>query len=113
MNLLRPVFDDFRQYRLVLALDRTGRNRWMQGMCFFGNVPGLENLGRVVDRRNLNRMRIYHSYAISIAGPIDFRQLLVGKEEYDPSFLVLPYESFYPAQVAEHPEGDRCTKRKE
>jgi hypothetical protein len=25
----------------------------------------------------------------------------------------MPYETFYPAQVTEHPEKYRCTKRKE
>ena len=54
---------------------------------------------RINNFRNLNRMRIYDSYALSIAGPIDFRQLLVGQEEYDPGVLTLPYETFYPAQV--------------
>ncbi len=28
-------------------------------------------------------MRIFHNYASGIAGPIDFRQFVIGQEEYD------------------------------
>ena len=111
MNLLRPIFDKFTRYKLVIPMDKTFRYRWLQGMCFFANKPGLENMLRINNYRNLNRMRIYDNYASSIAGPIDFRQLLVGQEEYDVDVLTMPYDSFYPAQVAEHPLKDLCTKR--
>lgn len=100
MNLLRPVFDKFTRYKLVIPVDKTFRYRWLQGMCFFANQPGLDNMLRINNYRNLNRMRIYDSYASSIAGPIDFRQLLVGQEEYDRDVLTMPYDTFYPAQVA-------------
>lgn len=79
MNLLRPIFDKFLKYKLVIPVDKTVRYRWLQGMCFFGNIPKLSNMGRITNYRNLNRMRLYDSYAINIAGPIDFRQLLVGQ----------------------------------
>lgn len=79
MNLLRPIFDDFTRYKLVIAADKTFRYRWLQGMCFFANVPNLENMFRITNYRNINRMRIYYNYALNIAGPIDFRQLLVGQ----------------------------------
>jgi len=58
-------------------------------------------------------MRIYSNYASSIAGPIDFRQYIIGQEEYDPDILTMPYESLYPAQAAEHPNKDLCLKKKE
>ena len=81
-------------------------------MCFFGNMPKYPNLMRINSYRNLNRMRIYQTNALNIAGPVDFRQLLVGREEYDPNILILPYESFYPGQVGQHPENDLCTRRR-
>jgi hypothetical protein len=113
MNLLRPIFDKFRSYKIVIASDKTFRYRWLQGMCFFANVPKIENMWRITNYRNLNRMRIYLNYAPAIAGPIDFRQFLIGQEEYDKDVLCLPYESFYPAQVTEHPLKDLCTKQKQ
>ena len=63
----------------------------MQGMCFFANMKGYENMERINNYRNLNRMRIYIPDAMNIAGPVDFRQLLVGQEEYDSDVLILPY----------------------
>lgn len=39
MNFLRPIFDKFLKYKLVLPVDRVGRYRYLQGMCFFGNMP--------------------------------------------------------------------------
>ena len=39
MNMLRPVFDKFLKYKIVIAADKMFRYRWLQGMCFFGNVP--------------------------------------------------------------------------
>jgi len=113
MNLLRPIFDKFTKYKLVIPVDKTFRYRWLQGMCFFANAPSYPNMLRINNYRNLNRMRIYDNYASGIAGPIDFRQLLIGQEEYDPDVLTLSYETFYPAQVTEHPLKDLCTKREE
>jgi hypothetical protein len=80
MNLLRPVFDKFLKYKLVLPVDRLFKYRYLQGMCFFANAPKYENLMRINSFRNLNRMRIYQTDALTIAGPVDFRQLLVGQE---------------------------------
>lgn len=111
MNLLRPVFDDFRKYKIVLPVDRTFRFRWLQGMCFFANAPKLPNMWRITNYRNLNRMKIYDNDAMKIAGPVDFRQFVNGYEEYDPEYLLMPYETFYPGQITQHPENDRCTKR--
>jgi mannosyltransferase OCH1-like enzyme len=78
MNILRPIFDSFLTYKIAIAVDKMFRYRWLQGMCFFANAPKIENMWRVTDFRNLNRMRIYNSYASAIAGPIDFRQFLIG-----------------------------------
>jgi hypothetical protein len=113
MNLLRPVFDKFLTYQIAIGADKTFRYRWLQGMCFFANAPKIENMWRITNYRNLNRMRIYHSHASAIAGPIDFRQFLIGQEEYHPDVLCIPYDKFYPAQVTEHPLKDLCTKREE
>ena len=111
MNLLRPIFGKFLKYKLALGVDKTFRYRWEQGMCFFANMPRYDNLWRITNFRNINRMRIYDNYAMLVAGPIDFSQLLVGQEEYDPDIILLPYETFYPAQLIQHPLGDLCTKR--
>lgn len=91
MNFLRPIFDKFLKYRLVLPVDKIGRYRYEQGMCFFANMPHYENMLRINNYRNLNRMRIYIRDALNIAGPIDFRQLLIGQDEFDKEILVLPY----------------------
>jgi hypothetical protein len=36
-------------------------------------------------------MRIHSSDPLSIAGPVDFRQLLIGQEEFDPEIILMPY----------------------
>ena len=36
-------------------------------------------------------MRIHSNDPFPIAGPVDFRQLLVGQEEFDPEIILLPY----------------------
>ena len=36
-DLLRPVFDRFLKYKLVVGAERTGRYRWAEGMCFYAN----------------------------------------------------------------------------
>ena len=59
---------------------------------------------KITGYANINRMRIYQQNPLSIAGPVDFRQLLIGQEEYDPDVLILPYESFYPGQIEQHPD---------
>ena len=91
MNFLRPIFDRFLKYKLVLPVDRIGRYRYLQGMCFFANMKGYENMERINNYRNLNRMRIYIPDAMNIAGPVDFRHLIKGQEEFDPEYLILPY----------------------
>ena len=55
-------------------------------------------------------MKIYIPDPFNIAGPVDFRQLLIGQEEYDPDVLTLPYETFYPGMLGQHRDGDLCTK---
>jgi len=45
-------------------------------MCFYGHVKHYEPVLRIVNFKNLNRMRIYQRYALAIAGPIDFRKLV-------------------------------------
>ena len=99
MNLLRPIFDRFLTYKIAIAVDKTFRQRWLQGMCFFANEPRIDNMWRITNYQNLNRMRIYIWYAMMIAGPIDFRQFIIGQEESNPDILCLPYDTFYPAQT--------------
>ena len=110
MNFLRPVLEDFRKYKFVIATDKTLRHRYLQGMCFFGNEKGYQPMLRVTGFRNLNRMRIYQRDPMDIAGPVDFRQVMTGYEEYNPDILVMSYETFYPGQLGQHPAGDLCTK---
>ena len=80
MNMLRPILDKFLKYKLVLPVDRIFKYRYLQGMCFFGNAPKYENLMRINSYQNINRMRIYQKDPLTIAGPVDFRQLLIGQE---------------------------------
>ena len=84
MHFLRPALDHFRKYRLAIATDKTLRGRYLQGMCFFGNEKGYEPMLRIIGHQNLNRMRMYERDPMNIAGPVDFRQLVIGAEEYDP-----------------------------
>lgn len=110
LNVLKPVFDQFLKYRLVVGAEMTSRHRWNQGMCFFTNEPRSKYLLRVTNFPNLNRMRIYEKNALAIAGPIDFRQVVDGYEEYDPDILIIQFEYFYPGQVGRPPFGDLRTK---
>ena len=78
MNFFRPILDQFTRYKLVIGGEVTISYRWNQGMCFFGNEPKSEHMHRVSNYRNVNRMQIYHYYAVTIAGPVDFRQVVTG-----------------------------------
>lgn len=80
MNLFKPVFDHFTRYKLVIGGEVTIGYRWNQGMCFFANEAKSEHMYRVSNFRNVNRMRYYHYWAVNIAGPIDFRQVIAGPE---------------------------------
>lgn len=80
MNMLRPIPAAFLKYKLLLPTDRLYQARYIQGMCFFGNMPKYENMLRINNYRNLNQMRIHSNDPFPIAGPVDFRQLLVGQE---------------------------------
>lgn len=53
-------------------------------MCFFANVPKSKHMGRITGYPNTNRMRIYGDAALDIAGPFDFRNVIIGYEEYSP-----------------------------
>lgn len=80
MNFLKPFLDDFRKYKLVIPVDKTLRYRYLQGMCFYGHIKHYEPALRIVNIKNLNRMRMYQSWPFDIAGPIDFRKLIVKDE---------------------------------
>lgn len=113
MNLFKNVFDHFTRYELVIGSEATFAHRWDQGMCFFANKPHSENIYRVSNYRNVNRMRFYHQWAVTIAGPIDFRQVIYGDEEAHPNILMIHFEYYYPAQASHYPYGDRCLKKVE
>ena len=58
---------------------------------------------RITNYPNINRMRIYSDNALVVAGPVDFRQVVRGYEEYDLDILMLPYEMFYPGELDRPP----------
>ena len=91
LNFLRPILHKFLKYNVVIPVTMAGWYRYLQGMCFYGNMPHSPNLGRITNIINLNRMRIYLADPFNIAGPVDFRQLVIGQEEYDSDVLTLPY----------------------
>lgn len=80
MNFLKPVLNDFRKYKLVIATDKTMRHRYLQGMCFYGHVKHYEPAMRINSFKHLNRMRVYQAYPFDIAGPVDFRRI-IDKDE--------------------------------
>ena len=57
-------------------------------------------------------MRIFSGDPFPIAGPIDWRQVVHGQEEYDPESLMVPKERFNPAALSFHPEPDACVTQK-
>jgi hypothetical protein len=81
-------------------------------MSNFGAMPKLPNFWRLTNFRNLNRMRIYNAWALTIAGPTDFSQLIKPQEESDDDFLLLPFDAVHPAQ-GEHPIPDLCLRQTE
>lgn len=84
MNFFRPIFDSLLKYRFVVGSDMTIRHRWTQSMCFYLIHPKEPRLHRIINYPNVNKMRIYEDNALLIAGPVDFRQAVVGSEEYNP-----------------------------
>lgn len=110
MNLLKPIFDKFVKYELVIGAERSLRHRWNQGMCFYANAPKSKHMGRITGHPNTNRMRIYGDVALDIAGPFDFRNVIIGYEEYSPEVLIMHFEYFYPGQVGRPPFDDLCTR---
>ena len=79
MEILRPVFDKFLKYKVFITFTMQGWYRYIQGMCIFGNMPKSENMLRINNPRNLNRIRFYIKDAFAIAGPFDFRQYVDGQ----------------------------------
>jgi hypothetical protein len=91
MNMFKPIFNNFLKYDFVVGAERSLRHRWNQGMCFFANAPRSPHMARIVALPNINRMRIYGDVALDIAGPFDFRNTVIGYEEYSPSVLLLNF----------------------
>lgn len=91
LNVFKPIFSKFLKYTLVIGAERSLRHRWNQGMCFFGNAPKSVNLERITGIPNINRMRIYDSVALAIAGPFDFRNVVVDMEEYSSEVLMMNF----------------------
>ena len=96
MFLFSNIFNRWLSYKLVMPTERTFRHRWSQSMCVFGMVPQFPNLLRGLSPNNTNRFNIWYKDALSIAGPHNFRYLVRGMEEYDPDYLIMAYDSFYP-----------------
>jgi hypothetical protein len=96
MVLFNDIFYQWLSYKLVLATERIFRHRWAQSMCIFGVMPRFPGLLRELSFNNTNRYNIFLRDALEIAGPHDFRWLVRGAEEYDPDYLIMDYEAFYP-----------------
>jgi hypothetical protein len=96
MVLFKNIFYKWLSYKLVLATERVFRHRWAQSMCIFGVMPRFPGLLREILPNNTNRYNIFLRDALEIAGPHDFRWLVRGAEEYDPDYLIMDYEAFYP-----------------
>jgi hypothetical protein len=86
MNVLRPIFHKFTKFGLSSQSTRpSGTDSSRE--CASLSTPKNYQYAAHHDYRNINRMRLYHPYASRIAGPIDFRQFIIGQEEYDPQTL--------------------------
>lgn len=96
MMLFDNVFYKWLSYKLALATERTYRHRWSQSMCIFGVMPKFAGLHLIVSPNNTNNYNIWNKDALEIAGPHDFRWTVRGMEEYDPDYLILEYDAFYP-----------------
>lgn len=72
------------------------RHRWSQAMCIYGAMPGFKPLLKMISPPYANRANIWEQNPYAIAGPNAFREVIRGQEEYDPDYLVLRLESFYP-----------------
>jgi hypothetical protein len=96
MYLFDDVLEKWLSYKAVLPSDVTFRHRWSQGMCLYGHVAGFAPVLRAISYFNTNRYNIFLRNALDIAGPDDFKQLVLGGEEYDPDYLVLRFDVFYP-----------------
>jgi hypothetical protein len=97
MILFSRVFEQWRTYKFVLSTEKTFRHRWSQSMCMFGAMPKFEGIERKISLNNTNHYDIFFRDALYIAGPNDFRWAVRGMEEYDPDYLILDYDAFYPA----------------
>ena len=110
MNLLRPIFDRFRDYKFVVGAGPTSQYRWSQPFSFFGAAPKFNNILKLVNFNSLNR--------ISIASNLDFlkaefSRLLSQEEEYSEEVLLLPHEAIYPAGTSERGLTDLCKRSEE
>jgi hypothetical protein len=96
MMLFNRAIDKWLSYKFVLATERTYRHRWAQSMCIFGVMPKFPGLLRIISHNNTNHYNIYLRDALEIAGPHNFRWTVRGMEEYDPDYLIMNYDAFYP-----------------
>ncbi len=96
MFLFSNVFYKWLSYKLVLSTERTFRHRWSQSMCIFGVMPKFSGLLRIISPNNTNRYNLWLKDALEIAGPNNFRWTVRGMEEYDPDYLIMEYDAFYP-----------------
>jgi hypothetical protein len=96
MYLFDNVFYKWLSYKLALATERPYRHRWAQSMCIFGVMPKFHGLLRIISHNNTNRYNLWLRDAMEIAGPHNFRWMVRGMEEYDPDYLIMSYDTFYP-----------------
>lgn len=96
MILFNNVFYKWLSYKFALSTERTFRHRWAQSMCIFGAMPKFPGLLRIISHNNTNRYNLWKRDALEIAGPHNFRWTVRGMEEYDPDYLIMEYDAFYP-----------------
>jgi hypothetical protein len=94
--LFSSVFEKWLSYKLVMPTERIFRHRWSQAMSVFGAMPKFPGFLREISFNNTNRYNIFLRDAFEIAGTSDFRWVVRGAEEYDPDYLIMDYETFYP-----------------
>jgi hypothetical protein len=76
----------------------------------YGAMPGFSGLARKNAFNNTNHWNIFLRDALEIAGPHDFRWAVRGMEEYDPDYLILDFDAFYPADYSlEFPFWTKCS----
>jgi hypothetical protein len=108
--LFNRVLEQMRTYEFALSTERTFRHRWSQSMCMNGAMPKFWGFERKISSNNTNHYDIFTRDALEIAGNHDVRWAVRGMEEYNPNYLILDFDGFYPADYSlGHPFWSRCS----